>query len=61
MDYVVPHAMEKRMGDITAEHPEMVEALGGMEFQTAFTMMSEVLTNHMKWILDSTASKMGMT
>ena len=60
LSYVIPLAMAERMKDVEETDPNMVQKLGGVEFHTAFTMMSNVAAHHVRQAMESTAEQLGM-
>ena len=60
LSYVIPLAMAERMREVEEADPTMVQKLGGQEFRTAFTMMSNVAAHHVRQAMESTAEQLGM-
>ena len=52
-------AMAERMKKAVEADPNTVQKLGGMEFQTAFTMMSQVAANHVRQAMGLIADDIG--
>ena len=59
LGHVIPMAMAERMRKAVESDPSAVQKLGGMEFQTAFTMMSHVAANHVRQAMELTAGDLG--
>ena len=59
LGHVIPMAMAERMKKAVEADPNTVQKLGGMEFQTAFTMMSQVAANHVRQAMGLIADDIG--
>ena len=60
LSYVIPLAMAERIKEVENADPNTVQKLGGVEFHTAFTMMSNVAAHHVRQAMESTAEQLGM-